>query len=193
MPSPRVLAKGFSLVEVLVALVVISLGLLGIAKMQALALSSTADANDRSMAAIEADSLAASMHANKAYWASGAFGATLGTTGLVMTNGVIPAASGLSTVVNCEIGTTRAPATSAPCTNIQMASYDLQNWAAQLNQALPQPNTATIICTSAVVAVPINCTITLTWAEKLVGLNAESQSATTSAITTPTLTLYVEP
>ena len=61
-------ARGFSLIEVLVALVVVSIGLLGIAKMQAIAYSSTGVASKRSLAAIEAASLASSMHANRAYW-----------------------------------------------------------------------------------------------------------------------------
>jgi prepilin-type N-terminal cleavage/methylation domain-containing protein len=62
--------RGFSLIEVLVALIVVSVGLLGIAKMQAVAYSSTGVASKRSLAAIEAASLASSMHANRAYWAA---------------------------------------------------------------------------------------------------------------------------
>jgi type IV pilus assembly protein PilV len=68
---------GFSLVEVMVALIVMSIGLLGIAKMQAAALSNTAIARTRSLAAIEAASLAASMHANRGYWSSPAVAASI--------------------------------------------------------------------------------------------------------------------
>jgi len=64
-------ARGFSLMEVMVALVVSTVGLLGLAKMEALALSSTSVAGSRSLAAIEASSLAAAMHANPGYWAAG--------------------------------------------------------------------------------------------------------------------------
>ena len=46
-------------------------GLLGLAKMEALAISSTSVASSRSLAAIEASSLAAAMHANPGYWAAG--------------------------------------------------------------------------------------------------------------------------
>ena len=59
---------GFSLVEVMVALIVMSVGLLGIAKMQALALTSTTSARMRSLVALEAASLASTMRADRAYW-----------------------------------------------------------------------------------------------------------------------------
>ena len=68
--------RGFSLVEVMVALVICAVGLLGLAKMESLALSSTSVANSRSLAAIEASSLAAAMHANPGYWAAGKAPAT---------------------------------------------------------------------------------------------------------------------
>ena len=65
--APRARHKGFSLVEVLVALVVLGVGLLGIAKLQGASFSNTAIAARRSLAALEADSLAASMHVNRGY------------------------------------------------------------------------------------------------------------------------------
>ena len=52
MPKRR--TGGFSLVEVMVALIVVSVGLLGLAKMEAVALASTTVAGNRSLAAIEA-------------------------------------------------------------------------------------------------------------------------------------------
>ena len=62
--------RGFSLVEVMVALVICSIGLLGLAKLEALALSSTGVASGRALASLEASSLAAAMHANPGYWAA---------------------------------------------------------------------------------------------------------------------------
>ena len=64
-------ARGFSLIEVMVALIIIAVGMLGIAKMQALALSTTESSGTRSLVAIEAASLAASMHADRDYWVGG--------------------------------------------------------------------------------------------------------------------------
>jgi len=68
-------ARGFTLLEVMVALVVTSIGLLGIAKLQALAYASTGSASMRSLVALQVAGLAASMHADRGYW-SGNFVAT---------------------------------------------------------------------------------------------------------------------
>ena len=62
--------RGFTLVEVLVALIIIGVGMLGIAKIQALAYASTGTAALRALAALEASSLAASMRANRGYWST---------------------------------------------------------------------------------------------------------------------------
>jgi type IV pilus assembly protein PilV len=64
----RIRAGGFTLLEVMVALVVTSIGLLGIAKIQALAYASTGTASIRSLVAMQVSGLAASMHADRTYW-----------------------------------------------------------------------------------------------------------------------------
>src|SRR5580704_6582490 len=79
-------ARGFSLMEVMVALVVSTVGLLGLAKMEALALSSTSVASSRSLAAIEASSLAAAMHANPGFWQAGTAQASYTISGTATTN-----------------------------------------------------------------------------------------------------------
>ncbi|MGC1459686.1 MAG: prepilin-type N-terminal cleavage/methylation domain-containing protein, partial [Steroidobacteraceae bacterium] len=57
--SPRpARQRGFSLIEVMVAVIIIAVGMLGIAKMQALGLSTTESSGVRSLVAIEAASLA---------------------------------------------------------------------------------------------------------------------------------------
>src|SRR5271169_198769 len=65
-------SAGFTLIEIMVALIVTSIGLLGIAKLQALAYASTGSAAVRSLVALQAAGLAASMHVNRSYWAAGA-------------------------------------------------------------------------------------------------------------------------
>jgi type IV pilus assembly protein PilV len=164
---------GFSLLEVLVALIVLSVGLLGIAKMEALALSSTAVSTRRALAALEADSLADSMHANKGYWG---------------------AAAGLTfTVSGTTVTTLPAPyqdCTAGPCNSAQLASYDLSDWAKQLKNLLPGDQ-ATIACNG---NTPIECQITISWNEQAVGLNAtQAASGVGSAITNVNYVLYVEP
>jgi type IV pilus assembly protein PilV len=167
-------APGFSMVEVLVALVVLSVGLLGIAKMQALGLSSNAVAGKRALAATQADSLAAAMHENRAYWTSAA------------AVGAWTASS--AAVASCVKG---APGSAAPCTPQVLATYDLQVWAQNLNSLLPNAN-GTITCQP---TIPVTCLVTITWSEKTLAINANGQAAAQAAagINVPTYTLFVEP
>src|SRR5579862_1192051 len=90
-PKHPACAGGFSLIEVMVAVVIICIGLLGIAKLQAMSLSNSTMSRQRALAAIEAAGLAASMHSNRDYWS----GPTV-TTGL---NIVITGALGIATGV----------------------------------------------------------------------------------------------
>lgn len=182
------LSEGFSLVEVMVALVIIAVGLLGIAKMQALSLASTTSASMRSLAALEAASLAATMHADRNYWDSSppatinvSVSSASGTT-ITSSIGGFPAAG-----ANCTSTGT------VPCTTTQVASYDLEQWAAALNTLLPNDG-ATITCTTGQ-APPLNCTIQITWSENAVAVNSTEANAslTTEAFQIPTYTLYVEP
>jgi type IV pilus assembly protein PilV len=167
-------SSGFSLIEVLVALVVTSIGLLGLAKMESLALSSTGVASSRSLAAIEASSLAASMHSNRGYWGAGRAPASTTVNNSVTNN--------FSTAIACT-----TPGTSA-CTVDQMAFYDLQQWAIALQAVLPGYN-ATITCSTS--GFPVNCTIQIQWVENAVAANAAQTNLV--ALQAPTYTVYVEP
>ena len=181
-------ARGFSLVEVLAALFVIAVGMLGIAKMQALALSSTGSAGTRSLVAIEASSLAASMHADRDYW----------TNPPVVTN-VNVAAGTVSIDVPALANTQNCLNIAGTCGRTMMAGYDLQNWGAALAQILPAAN-ANISCQNT--SVPLSCTITITWIENMTGLSATTSqndaasapsSSTANILQQPQYTLYVEP
>jgi type IV pilus assembly protein PilV len=170
--------RGFSLVEVMVALVVMSIGLLGIAKMQAAALSNTAIASTRSLAAIEAASLAASMHANRGYWSSPKVAASITLQGATVTPNV-------ANPVDC---------TAATCAPADLAEYDLQQWTTAALQVLPPDYLATITCTPTVT--PPNCTIQIQWAVKSVAVNKDGQAQAANpnlSLNLPQYELYVEP
>jgi type IV pilus assembly protein PilV len=189
--------------EVMVSLVIISAGLLGVAKMQALALASTSVASMRSLAAIEAASLASAMHENRAYWSSTG-PASNGTIAVAATtpNSTSPsitANSNLTGTVNC---TSASPASGSTgtfpyCTPTQMAAYDLQQWALAVSAVLPNYN-ATINCTG---VSPVSCTIAIQWTERSVALTsqeAQAQAAAAGAGTnymqaSKAYTLFVEP
>jgi type IV pilus assembly protein PilV len=202
-------SHGFTLIEVLVSVVIIAIGLLGIAKMEAVALSSTGVAQQRSIAAMEAASLAAAMHADREYWNSGAAPALTTISGTTITP------TSLATAVNCISGATGS---SAPCTPAKVAAFDLQRWANNvggspsynnpgglyaapmtLAPALPTQVT-TIACTTAVTTA-ISCTIQITWGETTVAANAQGSNASAASMASgasagfniPTYTLYVQP
>jgi type IV pilus assembly protein PilV len=167
-------SRGFSLIEVMVALIVCAVGLLGLAKMESLALSSTSVASSRSLAAIEASSLAAAMHANPGYWAGGFAPATT----LVSAS----AANNFSSAAAC------LTAGSGSCIPSAMAFYDLQQWAIAVGAVLPG-YLATITCSTT--GFPVTCTIQIQWQENAVAGNA--QQTNIGALALPTYVLYVQP
>jgi len=182
MSQQRTNDRGFSLIEVLVALVIIGVGMLGIAKIQALAYSSTATASLRSLAAIEASSLAAAMRANQNYWTTTAVAApqTISIVGPSVVASTDPALIGTNAA--CGAATFGSPAA--------LAAYDVQCWAQSINTLLPGA-TATITCSPNVTATyPVGCSIQVSWLERSTGINVQSQG-TTMAL--PVYTVYVEP
>jgi type IV pilus assembly protein PilV len=195
-------ARGFTLVEVMVALIIISIGMLGIAKLQGLSLSSTAGSRTRALAAIEASSLAAAMQANRAYWsASGSLpGSIAVATAAAGATTVTSTSSTMQTSLNQAVGTlcpsvgTNAPSLSCYCvstgaarctTPVDLAGSDLYDWSQGLGSLLPNA-TATVTCNNAVL--PVDCVITILWTENAVSLNAQEASAATSNGTTAVAT-----
>jgi type IV pilus assembly protein PilV len=185
---------GFSLVEVMVALVVVSIGLLGIAKMQALALSSTGTAKMRSLASIEAASLASTLRADRNYWSAIAANLTVTVANSGSVSSAQNATLNAAPASHCTSVTT-------PCTSAQIAAQDLSDWAKTLIAVLPA-GSAVIQCNiDATGTNPVGCRIQLTWNENVIALNtATNTSATTtqnknalSAVSQTQYSLYVEP
>lgn len=194
----------------MVALIVISVGLLGIAKMQALALSNTTAARLRSLAAIEAASLAASMHSNRLYWATTppqtitiTTNSAAGTTTVVSTDGVGAQATVYRGTVawpnpapgaGCIGSNNGNPACGGAALALNLAASDLALWSQSVAALLPNP-VSTIACVFNPGAnIPPSCTIQITWLEKAVAMNRQETNALANAgFQTPTYTLYVEP
>jgi type IV pilus assembly protein PilV len=201
--------RGFSLVEIMVAVVVICVGLLGIAKMQALAVSSTTTARLRAMAAFQAASLASVMHSNRVFWASAAAVAnspiTINFPGAAPVNGVTVTPAGFAQADTACIVTVATP--NAKCGGVAgaqtLAGFDIQRWGEAMVPPPPAisllPNLTTqITCQGAVQ--PASCIIQMSWTEQTGTINASEQS---TAIVDTTInaaggnldyyTLYVEP
>ena len=162
-------AGGFSLVEVLVALIIISVGLLGVARMQGASIANTNAARMRSLAAIEAASLASAMHGNRAYWAANFPTITVAGAAITSSDGA------LSATVNCN-----ASGGSVPCSASQLAASDLNEWVANYAALFPA-GTAAITCSAA--TTPLSCTIQLAW----------SENAASAVLQAQTYNLYVQP
>ena len=205
---PRGDARGFSLVEVLVALIVICVGLLGIAKMQALALSNMTTSRLRALAAFEAAGLAAAMHSNRDYWANTPAGFTVtvnptAAPAVASSDAALsaqasadysagPAGNGATGLNDCVGAAAGLPACPAP---VNLAAYDLARWTSSLKTLLPNP-TAAISCPNVAGAgLPTSCTIQITWTERAVSINAQEAAAVGAGgqFETPTYLLYVEP
>lgn len=178
---PMIRQKGYSLLEVLVALVVISIGVLGVAAMQATALSGTHTSQTESLVAIQARSLADAMLANSAFWGSPSAPASVTVTSAGAGAVTIAGSTTLSTVANCN-----GSNGGSTCTAAKMAAYDVQTWGVNFFSAIPNGSAATIKCNT---STPPVCTVQLEWSQKAtIAINGASAPAT-AATTTASYTL----
>ena len=168
--------RGFTLIEVMIAVFVTAIGLLGLAKMQALAISSTQGAGGRSLVAVQVGSLVSAMHANKSFWTSASVPTSFSISGTTITGSSL-----LSTTVS---GCT----TSSSCTASTLAAYDVQSWAAGMNQQFPTYK-AKVDCT----APPVSCEIYVTFQENTIALNKSTAAPTASQTQTQSFSVFVQP
>lgn len=182
---------GFSLVEVLVAVVIIAIGLLGIAGIQALSLNNSSIARTRSLAAIEADGLASMLHANNAYWASASVpaGSVIAVTGS-------PGGSYSGTAISdANLNGQTANCSSSACNAVQMAAYDLKQWGLSVANVLPA-GSGQVKC-SVAAGTPVSCVIGISWTENNLALNklsgTEAGALAGGTTVTQSYTLVVQP
>lgn len=136
-------SEGFSLLEVLIAVVVLSIGLLGLAALQAIALRNSAQSYERSQATALAYEIADVMRANRVAAAKGAF--------LLAASAEAPASAG------CE-------SADASCTRTEMANYALADWRRRLGTLLPG-GTASITCAASPCGAGGLQTVSVIWDE----------------------------
>lgn len=184
---------GFTLIELLVTMLIVTVGLLGLAKLQATAVSNTSVARTRALMTYQAESLAGMMRANRAFWITSGAGPFPSFN--VTTAGV---ASDSQMSKNGSTGT----CISVTCSQAQLAWDDMYTWAAKFNDgtassAFPGAS-ASIACVSASggacgasPATPHSYDITLTWQQKMVAIN---RSTVNSSMTQPvSMVMHVQP
>lgn len=110
--------RGFTMLEVLISVVVLSIGLLGIAGLQATGQRNNHSAYLRSQATALAYDMIDRMRANQAGVTSGAYNAINTTTNTYTDPGCI----------------------TSGCSTAQMAQYDMYEWQTQLAARLPSGN-----------------------------------------------------
>jgi len=134
--------QGFTLVEVLVALLVLAIGLLGLAALQTTGMRFNQESSLRSQAIMIAYDIVDRMRANS-------IGKTAGDYDTVSATATFTAPSCIGAV---------------NCTPDQIATFDLASWKARIAAALPAG-------TGAISTSGTRRTITITWKEKDLGMS----------------------
>lgn len=186
--------NGFTLIEVLVTVVVVSIGLLGLAGLQINGLRANMSSEARSKATLLASDIVERMRANTLGVAAGAYNvATLNAASCA----AAPTACG--NTGSADIGT------AVTCTANQMAAFDLWEWGCGTAAVgvhgggvsnLLSAGTASVVCADLIATDSFPCTpgspntITVSWDER-----APSATGTvaTGAATTQAFSLTVVP
>lgn len=155
--------SGYTLVEVLVSIVVVAFGLLGVAKLQAAAISNTKLSGSRALVALASGSLVSAMQANRAYWASGSAKGFTASSEKIETGG-----ESLSNVSSDHCAST--------CSAQAMASTDVQVWLDNLKTHVPGFKQAAITIDNPTDG-PVSCRIVVMWSEKTVAINKSTATS----------------
>ncbi len=130
--------QGFTLIEVLIALVISAIGLLGIAGMQMFSINNTSASNVRAVAAIEAANLVSRMKAVPDYWQAvdDDFAIKLTSDGGDITiDDLEPGSDAGATLDGLDADCTVDAACDTPA---KVVAYNLKRWKAKVDARLPR-------------------------------------------------------
>ena len=173
--------KGLTLVEVMVALVILSVGMLGLAALQITGIRGAAGSNYRVQAVLLVNDVADRMHTNVTSVNDDNSFANIDVT--------FPAA-------NCPVMGVDCSAAAANCTELQLANYDISDVCQSITAYLPQPVRLQVTCNDNIGGDGDACTngsthtVTLTWTEVTdsavnVGLGAGLRNQNVAITVTP--------
>ena len=140
--------KGFSLIEALVAFLILSVGMLGIASLQTMSLKSVHTAAMRTVAVMKVDEILESMRSNPSALLS--YAAGTGDMGV-------------------DNGCSETGVAAATCTPPQMAVDEIFRWKRSLIEALPNnaATTASVVITPPVPPQDLSLVVvTVNWSER---------------------------
>ena len=145
-------SRGFTLLEALLGFLILAIGMLGIASLQALSLKAGKTSIYNSVAMMKVDELFESMRANSTSLALSAYQAA-----------------------SADEGTNHVSCTSAAgCSGTELAQTDIFWWKKNLKAGLPDAATATVAVSDlALPSLMRTATITVTWEER----NKDSEEA----------------
>ena len=154
---------GFSLVEVLIALIILAVGLLGLASLQMLSLQYNTDSYNRTQATVLVSDLADRMRNNLTALSAGNYTVptALDANNMVATFNACGVTGG-----PCDCTSTGSGGT-AGCNSGNLATYDLGTWYQRIDTTLPGASTSrpTINIAGNIV------TITVNWRERDLSLS----------------------
>lgn len=173
---------GFSLIEVLVAVLVIALGILGTSGLLVAALSASKTAQSRTVAAMQASSLASAIYTQRGFWGNASQSPGFAATGTTVTR-------------QTQMTISEAPNCSSHCSAKQMAEYDVRQWLTSLNQALPGAESDVTCSSSGAASQPQHCVIEIRWRENYVqsGRSVDALDDTAATSGTRKFFLHLNP
>jgi len=169
----RKISDGFTLIEILIAVVILSIGLLGMAGIQIKGLRGTTSSNQRSQAALLANDIAERIHVNTN--GIGSSDASINTQYANVDTGQITCGQNVPAFCSATPATTDAngnlvPSNVTPCSASAMATFDIYDFACGLQDNAGVKNllpggSATITCNAASCPPGSQLTIQVNWTE----------------------------
>jgi len=147
-PGGKHKQSGFSLIEALVAFLIMSIGMLGIASLQTMSMKAGHTATLRTVAVMKADEILESMRGNPSALLS--YAASTGDSGT-------------------DNGCSQTSVTAVVCTPAELALDDIFRWKRTLTDVLPNnaSTTSSVVITPPVAPETItNIVVTINWSER---------------------------
>jgi len=154
--SQRYSQSGFTLLEAMLTLFILTIGILGVAGLQVRSMDSGRIASQRMMVVIKGQEIIERMRANVGYGDSDYYKGNSTTP----RNNLLFYAGAVGNNQNCNDGTT-------VCAPNEQAAHDIYMWAADLAVAVPTVTATNIAVTAAADQdLPYTVTITINWTDK---------------------------